>query len=134
MDLHFSESGDIAVASSGDLKMTEGEWRDRVQQCYVRMMTDIGDFNLSVNHSSGTCNTLGADLSRLYGMPQSQETGQMGIALIQSALSRNGLFVGGSFQVQAVPTDHDKIRFDVFLKLGTKNDVRLSVEQDLGVV
>lgn len=133
MDLHFNELGDIEVAPNGDIRLTEGNWRDDLQQAYIRMMTDIGDFDIDINHSGGTCKSLGADLSRLYGMPQSPTTGQMGVSLIESSLTREGRFAGRNMEVQAIPTDHDKIRFDCFIPSGDRGRIRLSVEQDLDV-
>lgn len=113
------------MAGNGDLSMTEAEWRDDVQQVYIRMMTDIGDY---VMHPS-----FGANLSELYGRPQSPETGQLGVKLIESSLDREGRF-NKSATIHAVPTDYDKIRFDVTVTSGSMEKIILSVEQDLGVV
>lgn len=125
MDLYFSEDGDLAVAPNGDLAVTQADWRDDVQQAYIRMMTDVGDFVLYPE--------LGADLSQLYGMPQSQQTGQFGVQLIEAALKREGRFTGRSVSINAVPTGYQTIRFDVFVTLGSKEKIKLSIEQDLGV-
>ena len=125
-DLWFSEEGDIAVSANGDLAMTERQWRDDVQQVYIRMMTDVSDYVLYP--------LLGADLSQLYGKPQSADTGQLGVTLIDAALKREGRFTGQQISVQAIPTDYDKIRFDAFVTLGSREKIRMSVEQDLGVV
>jgi hypothetical protein len=124
-DLYFSESGDIAVSPSGDVAVTQANWRDDVQQTYIRMMTDIGDYLLYQE--------LGADLSQLYGRPQSEATGNYGIALIEAALEREGRFIGKPIEVKAVPTGYQSIRFDVFVKSGSRNKIKLSIEQNLGV-
>ena len=126
MDLHLTEDGDMAISPSGDLALTKTNWRDDVQQAYLRMMTDVGDYVLYP--------ALGATLSTLYGMPQSPETAKVGISLIQAAMEREGRFTGKPVDVQAVPTGQQTIRFDVYISAGSQDRVRLSVEQDLGVV
>ncbi len=125
-DLYFTEAGDIAVAPNGDVAVTQAEWRDDVQQAYIRMMTDVGDFVLYPE--------LGADLSQLYGRPQSEATGAYGVALIEAALDREGRFIGKPVTIKAVPTGYQTIRFDLFVKSGSRDKIKLSVEQNLGVV
>jgi hypothetical protein len=125
MDLYFTSDGDLAMSPSGDLAITETPWRDDVQQAYIRVMTDEGDYLLYPN--------LGASLSTLYGMPQSPETGSYGESLIVSALNREGRFSGKPFSVNAVPTGPQSIRFDVDITSGSREAIRLSVEQNLGL-
>lgn len=125
MDLYFSEEGDIAVSPSGDIATTQTPWRDDVQQAYIRVMTDEGDYMLYPD--------LGASLSLLYGMPQSPETGNYGVALITSALNREGRFGGRPFMVNAVPVGPQTLRFDVEITSGSREQIQLSVEQGLGL-
>lgn len=125
MDLFFTEDGDIARSPSGDIAISDTPWRDDVQQAYIRAMTDEGDYLLYPN--------LGASLSLLKGMPQSPETGQYGAALIGSALTRENRFTGATFDVKAVPVGPQAIRFDVNIISGSREQIRLSVEQDLGL-
>lgn len=123
MDLYFTENGDISPAPNGDFAMTSSKWRDDVQQAYVRIMTDESDWALYP--------TLGASLSKLFGLPQSSETGMYGSSLIEAALNREGRFLGRSFTVDAVPTGPQTIRFDVFVTSANRDQVLLSVEQSL---
>lgn len=125
MDLYFTESGDIARSPSGDLAATDTPYRDDLQQAYIRVMTDTGDYLLYPE--------LGAGLSELYGLPQSPETGAYGEALISAALNREGRFAGRPFTVKAVPVGPQAIRFDVFIISGNREQINLSVEQDLGL-
>lgn len=125
MDLYFKESGDLAVSPSGDLAITPTTWRGDAQQAYIRVLTDQGDYLLY--------ETLGASLSRLYGMPQSPKTGDLGVELIKAALDREGMFIGKSYAVKAIPTGAQKIRFDVNIISGSQEQILLSVEQDLGL-
>lgn len=124
MDLYFSEEGDIAISPTGDMAVTESQWRDDLQQGYIRVMTEEGDYLLYPE--------LGATLSRLYGMPQSPETGVYGEQLITAALNRESRFIGRRFTVKAVPTGPQTIRFDVIIVSGSREQIRLSVEQNLG--
>lgn len=122
-DLYFSEEGDLAQSPSGDLAITPAQHRDDVQQAYIRVMTEQGDYLLYPD--------IGASLTRLYGMPQSPQTGAYGEKLIRDALTRDNRFIGQGFTVKAVPIDFQTIRFDVFLNSGSRSQIRLSFEQDL---
>lgn len=122
-DLYFTEEGDITVSHSGDIAVTPTAWRDDVQQAHIRIMTDEGDYRLYP--------ALGASLSKLYGMPQSPATGKYGEELVRAALEREGRFVGLPISVRAVPTGPQTLRFDVVILSGSREQIRLSVEQDL---
>lgn len=124
-DFYLTEQGDIAVGAGGDIAITETQWRDDVQQAYVRVMTDPGDFTLYPQ--------LGAGLSQLFGRPQSPDTGALGQRLIEGALEREGRFIGKPFEVKAVPISHQSIRFDISITSGSREQIKLSVEQGLGV-
>jgi hypothetical protein len=121
----MTEAGDLAVSASGDLAYTMTPWRDDVQQAYIRMMTDDGDFLVYP--------TLGASLSKLWGKPQSPETGQLGVDLISAAMDRESRFAGKRYSVKAIPTGHQVIRFDVSIVSGSQEQLVLSVEQNLGI-
>jgi hypothetical protein len=125
MDIYFTNEGDIEVSPSGDIAMADTPWRDDVQQAYIRVMTDAGDYLLYER--------LGASLSQLKGLPQSPETGRFGETLIISALNREGRFTGKPFDVKAIPTGPQSIRFDISITSGSTDQIRLSVEQDLGL-
>lgn len=124
-DLYFSDAGDITRDASGDIAMTDSPWRDGVQQVYIRCMTDIGDFLLYP--------TFGANLSALYGMPQSSATGDYGISLITSALARENYFSNSQISVAAVPISQTAIRFDVYLTQGNQQQLKLSLIQNLSL-
>jgi len=125
MDLYFTEDGDIATSPEGDIAVTDTPWRDDMQQAYIRVMTDEGDYLIYSD--------LGASLSLLNGMPQSPETGDYGVALITSALNREGRFAGRPFTVKPVPIGPQSIRFDVSITSGSRDQIKLSVEQGLGL-
>jgi len=124
-DLYFTEEGDLGISPSGDIAMVNTPWRDDLQQAYIRVMTDRDDYLLYPD--------LGASLSELYGMPQSSKTGAYGESLISAALEREGRFVGKPYTVTAVPTGPQTIRFDVSITSGSREQIQLSVEQDLGL-
>ena len=125
MDLYLSNDGDIKLSPTGDLAITENEWRDDSQQAYIRIMTEPGAWGLYPG--------LGAELYKLYGMAQSENTAAYGKALIEAALAREGRFAGKSLVLNAVPTGPQTIRFDVFIGSPSKNSPIVSIEQELGV-
>ena len=90
----------------------------------MRMMTEPGDFYIYP--------LLGIDLSLLYGMPQTPETGEFGKRLIKAGLQKEGLFKGRNIKIDAVPTSRDTIRFDIHIISDTNQPITLSVTQSLG--
>ena len=126
MDMIFNESGDIQRSSTGDIAVTDTQWRDTVQQAYIRLMTDSGDYTLYP--------ALGASLSQLYGMPQTAATGAFGKSLILNALTGDNTFTASQVSVVAVPTDRQSIRFDVTLSSGSLQQLTLSLQQNLTLV
>lgn len=122
-DLYFTEEGDLTISPSGDLAMTQTEFRDDAQQAYIRVLTDQGDYLLYPE--------MGASLSELIGEPQAPRTGKKGEEMISSALNREGRFDGKPFTVKGVPTGPQSIRFDVNIVSGNREQVTISVEQEL---
>lgn len=123
-DLFLTLDGDILINGNNDVARVNTSLQNDVQQVYVRLMTEPGDFSAYPN--------LGVDLSILYGMPQNQQTGQMGKNLILSALNREQSFKGRNIEVTAVPTSPDTIRFDIHVQSGSNQPVTLSIKQNLG--
>lgn len=123
-DLYFTEAGDLAISADGDLAMVDDAWRSHSQQAYIRLKTAIGDYLLYPG--------LGADLQRLVGQPQSEETGNLGRYLVMQALTRDSVLSAFPIDVKAVPVSYQSIRFDVYLTAGNRTELVLSVLQDLG--
>jgi hypothetical protein len=123
-DLYFTLSGDIAVNGQKDVAITGTSLQSDIQQVYMRLMTEPGDFYVYPN--------LGIDLSQLYGMPQRPETGDLGKKIIRDGLKREGLFKDRFIKIDAVPTGPDSIRFDVHIITDINQPVTLSVTQSLG--
>lgn len=123
-DLYMSMSGDLVVNGNKDIAVTTNSLQDDIQQIYLRLMTEPNDFYVYPQ--------LGTDLSILYGMPQSPETGDLGKRLIRSALEREGIFKGRNIKIDAIPTGPDTIRFDVHIISDINEPVVLSVTQNLG--
>lgn len=122
-DLFLTMSGDLLVNGNKDIASVNLGSQNDVQQIYLRLMTEPGDFYLYPS--------LGTDLSILYGMPQSQETGNLGQRLIREALERENIFVGRNIEITSVPTGPDSIRFDVHITSDTNEPIVLSVTQNL---
>jgi len=123
-DLYFTLNGDILIGGNKDIVLTNSSMQSDVQQAYIRLMTEPGDFYIYP--------LLGIDLSLLYGMPQSAETGEFGKKLIQTGLQREGIFKGRNIKIDSVPTSKDTIRFDVHIISDIDQPVILSVSQTLG--
>jgi hypothetical protein len=123
-DLYFTLNGDILIGGNKDIVLTNSSMQSDVQQAYIRLMTEPGDFYIYP--------LLGIDLSLLYGMPQSAETGEFGKKLIQTGLQREGIFKGRNIKIDSVPTSRDTIRFDVHIISDIDQPVVLSVSQTLG--
>jgi len=123
-DLYFTLDGDLVLDGGKDIALSPNAVHEDIQQIYLRMMTEPGDFYIYPQ--------LGIDLSRLHGMPQTQATAEFGRALIRSGLSREGLFKGRNIQIGAVPTGPDTIRFDIHIISDIDEPIMLSVSQSLG--
>lgn len=124
-DCYISDGGDLQISTTGDIAITDTTWRDYAQQAYMILMTPVTDFTLYP--------LLGTELESLIGMPQTEETGNYGCGLIRSALQTNGKFNGISVAVNAIPTGPQSIRFDVYITVGSRTEMIISIEQDLGV-
>jgi len=122
-DLFLTMSGDLLVNGNKDIASVNLGSQNDVQQIYLRLMTEPGDFYVYPS--------LGTDLSILYGMPQSQETGNLGQRLIREALERENIFAGRNIEITSVPTGPDSIRFDVHITSDTNEPIVLSVTQNL---
>lgn len=123
-DLYLTMTGDLVIDGSSDIATTTSPLQSDIQQIYIRLMTEPGDFHVYP--------LLGIDLSMLYGMPQTPETGEFGKKLIRSGLQREELFKGRNIKIDAVPTSRDTIRFDVHLISDIDQPIVLSVSQTLG--
>jgi hypothetical protein len=124
-DFYIDLAGDLRITGNGDIALTQSPGEKDIQQVYLRLMTEPGDFYIYPN--------LGTDLSMLYGMPQTPETGDFGKRLIRAALERENIFGNRQISIEAVPTSADSIRFDVFIVSDFNQKTVLSITQSLGV-
>jgi hypothetical protein len=122
-DLYFTASGDIVIDGNKDIGRVTNPLRNDIQQMYLRLMTEPGDFYIYPD--------IGVDLSMLYGMPQTPETGEFGKRLIYTGLTREGIFNGREIKINAIPTSKDQIRFDVHIISDVDQPVVLSITQGL---
>lgn len=125
-DLYFDLSGDIKLSANNDLAVVADAGQKNVQQIYIRLMTEVGDFY--------SYPQLGCDLSVLYGMPQTMATGEIGKRIIRASLedpNKGGIFRGANITIEAVPTSSTSIRFDVHILDNADKPVTLSVTQEL---
>lgn len=124
-DFYINLSGDLKLNSNGDIALVETTAEKDVQQVYIRLMTEPGDFYIYPY--------LGTDLSMLYGMPQTRETGELGKRIIKAALEREGAFSNRRIEIEAVPVSNDSIRFDIIIITDFNEPTVLSIVQNLGV-
>jgi hypothetical protein len=122
-DFYLDLSGDIKITPNKDIALTQTRAHSDVQQIYIRLMTEPGDFY--------SYPQLGCDLNMLYGMPQSKATGDIGRRLIRQALVREGVFADRNMVIEAVPVSRTAIRFDVQVRDNSAEPVTISVTQDL---
>lgn len=140
-DLYFKETGDIALTSNGDIATTisfgdttrqvggfnsyTSTARDYGQQAFIRLMTEVGDYALYPD--------LGASLeSNLVGLPNTEDTAEFGKKIIRNALTRgDSPLAAVPINIRAVPVGPQAIRFDVYLTIGTKTELALSIQQNL---
>lgn len=122
-DLYFDLSGDIKISPNKDIASTQTRSQSDIQQIYIRLMTEPGDFY--------SYPRLGCDLNVLYGMPQTRETGEIGKRIIKQSLSKEGIFGDRNITINAVPTSRNSIRFDVHIQNNGIEPVTISVTQDL---
>lgn len=122
-DLYFDLSGDLKLSSNKDIASTQSRSQNDIQQIYIRLMTEPGDFYSYPN--------LGSDIGIIYGMPQSPNTGEIGKRLIRQALSKDDIFLGRNITIEAVPTSRTSIRFDVHVVDNSQGPITISVTQEL---
>lgn len=123
-DLYLTQEGDLLIDGNKDIARVTDSLQNDIQQVYLRLMTEPGDFYVYP--------LLGIDLSIMYGMPQSKETGEFGKKLIRSGLQKEGLFKGRNIKIDAIPTGPDTIRFDIHILSDIDRPVVLSISQNLG--
>lgn len=122
-DFHFTFDGDIKLSSNNDVLTVQSTAHNDLQQIYIRLMTEPGDFQVYPG--------LGTALSGLYGMPQDPATAEEGKRLIRMAIDREGVFAGKNINIKAVPTSPTSIRFDVQLITNVGTPLTLSISQSL---
>lgn len=122
-DLYFDLSGDLKLSPNKDIASTQSRSQSDIQQIYIRLMTEPGDFYSYPN--------LGSDIGIIYGMPQSPNTGEIGKRLIRQALSKDDIFLGRNITIESVPTSRTSIRFDVHVVDNSQGPITISVTQEL---
>jgi len=122
-DFYLDLSGDLKISPNKDIAMVQSRSQNDIQQIYLRLMTEPGDFYIYPK--------LGTELNVLYGMPQSQTTGEMGKRLIRQALLRENVFADRKISITAVPTSNNSIRFDVHIEDNSVDPITISVTQEI---
>ena len=122
-DFYLTENGDLAVSNQGDVAITPTQQEQIEQQCRMRLATQRNDF---VVYPS-----IGADLQRLIGMPNTRATGLFGRKLIERGLSYDGFVPKGKLKIEGYPTNIDTIVYDVAVPWGAREYINIRIEQIL---
>ena len=122
-DFYLDLSGDLKISPNKDIAMVQSRSQNDIQQIYLRLMTEPGDFYIYPK--------LGTELNVLYGMPPSQAPGEMGKRLIRQALLRENVFADRKISITAVPTSNNSIRFDVHIEDNSVDPITISVTQEI---
>lgn len=122
-DFYLDLSGDLKISPNKDIALVQSRSQNDIQQIYIRLMTEPGDFHVYPK--------LGTELAVLYGMPQTKETGEMGKRLIKQALVREEVFADRKISISAVPTSKNTIRFDVHIEDNSVEPITISVTQEI---
>lgn len=89
-----------------DMKLVDGEERD-LQLMRTRLMTENPDWDLYP--------AIGADLTDLIGLPNTRETAELGVQLIQESLTGDGAFSTDELSVDVAPVGPTTLLFDIKL-------------------
>ena len=71
IDLALTDDGDLQLADNGDVAINAHRYSAALQEIYMRMRTERGDFVLY--------DWFGSDLYKLWGLPNAPKTGAKGI-------------------------------------------------------
>ena len=130
IDIQLSDDGDIVVEPTGDVALTgrftietdTDSARAISQLALMAIKTERGDFML---HPS-----LGCDINKLHGFPNSPAVANKGVALIQEAIKSFG--ITSSVTINSWPVDMSTIAYEVNIQVGSQaNMVTFTIKQAL---
>jgi phage baseplate assembly protein W len=126
IDLSITDNGDLQVASSGDLAITTHKYSADLQQTFMIVRTERGDF---IPYP-----TFGSNLYKLWGLPNTPQTGNRGMAELSTAITTDGRLANANVQIKAIPTAANAIRFDVDIQFGRSQTHIITLEQKLSSI
>jgi hypothetical protein len=126
IDIATTDDGDLQVSSSGDLALTTHQYSADLQQAYLVVRTELGDFSLYP--------TFGSDIYKLWGLPNTPKTAEKGVQELHRAITANGRLANASVGVKAVPTAANAIRFDIDIQFARSTTHILTLEQKLSSI
>jgi hypothetical protein len=107
-DFALSMDGDLILGADGDLLTITGP-ATLQQEIVFRLKTKQGDYLYFPQ--------CGASLEDLVGLPNSEDTANEGVYLIQNALTHDGLIPVEALTVTAYPMDEQTIVFQILVDL-----------------
>jgi len=118
-DIYFTEMGDFAITSNGDLAYTETDEQQVSQQAVIRLATEKGDFPVYPK--------LGASLQNLVGRPNTPETASYGARLIDEELKRYNFVT--KLEIDSWPSSINTIEYQVNISYGVDKSISLTLQQ-----
>lgn len=100
VDILTDDDGDLVVAANGDLDLADAA-RTAMQDIVFRVRTQHQDYNIHP--------LIGANLSALFGEPNSVQNGDRIKAQVFRALTRDGRFRDTSLNIEVVPVATDEV-------------------------
>jgi hypothetical protein len=126
IDIAITDDGDLQVASHGDLALTTHQYSANLQQAYMIVRTERGDFT--------PYSSFGSEIYKLWGLPNTPKTAEKGVQELHRALTSEGRLANASVGVKAIPTAANAIRFDVDIVFSRTTTHIITLEQKLSSI
>jgi hypothetical protein len=126
MDFAITDAGDLQVSSSGDLATTIHQYSPALQLAYISVLTELGDFT--------PYPTLGSEIYKLWGLPNTQSVASKGEEELYKALAFGGKLSNASIKIKSVPTSANTIRFDIDIQFSRSQSNIITLEQKISSI
>jgi len=122
-DIAITDGGDLQISSGGDIAISTHRYSAALQEIYMTVRTERGDF---IPYP-----WFGSDVYKLWGLPNSPRTGTKGVEELAKAITRDGRFSDADIKINAVPVAANQIRFDIDVRFSTNQTFLITLEQKL---
>lgn len=115
VDLRMNEDGDLVINENGDFDLVRKQ--DFIEQS-ARNRLRISD----PEWTDFASKTIGANLEDLLGMSNTPETAKLGVQMIMTTLTRDGLISAEDLYVRPIPVKRNVIEFYVFIRINDTDE------------